>query len=194
MATRDWRESCLNILSHVAVSSLPIESDGDDESVISVSPGVGCFFTDNIRSTPHIFENYLRLLRSVPQMILFIQLRYVRLPFVDRSKRLKVKLYGHIYHLTATFGYAERKNQCLYRDVLLLAKELYQIPIPERENQMRFILGNEEILLRQPSDRFLVQRVLLHLYSLQKTLSRNQSIDIGINAQNTIRIGIIAEL
>jgi hypothetical protein len=44
-------------------------------------------------------------------------MEYARIPIVDISRRLKVRMYGsaerRVYHITACYGYSEHKIQLL---------------------------------------------------------------------------------
>jgi K+ transporter len=186
-----------NVLTNVPLSSISnkIElNNNENEFPISVTPGVGCFLTHSCRQSPHVFESYVRLVRSVPQMIIFVRIQYARVPFIDREKRLLIKLYGDIYHISATFGYAETKKKSVYEDILLLGKELYQLPIPSTENKITFFIPNQIIVISKKGWKSWISRWPLYLYSIQKSLVPRQSINIRMSTKNTIQIGIIAEL
>jgi hypothetical protein len=81
-------------------------------------------------------------------MIIFLHIQYVRVPFIDRNKRLVIKLYGGIYHISATFGYAETEKKSVYSDILLLAKELYELPIPSIETKITFFYSKYDYASR----------------------------------------------
>ena len=177
------------------INQLPIESISNSiENSLILTPGIACFLTRQSRNTPHIFENYIRLTHSLPQLILFLRIQYARIPFVEKDKRLFIKLYGNIYHITATFGYAQTKNQSIFNDILLLAKQLYHLPIPENESQITFYLPNQIIKISRKGYQSYLKRWPLYLYSFQKKLIHNQYVNININSKNIIYIGIIAEL
>jgi hypothetical protein len=127
-------------------------------------------------------------------MVIFLRIQYARIPFIDREKRLLIKLYGDIYHISATFGYAETKNKSVYDDILVLAKELYQLPIPSTDKKLTFFLPNQTILISKKGWKSWMSRWPLYLYSIQKKLVPSESINIRMNPKNTIQIGIIAEL
>jgi len=190
-------EDHFNLLTNVPLRTISnkIEfSSLENERLISVTPGVGCFLTDNSDQTPHVFESYIRLARNIPQMIIFLRIQYARIPFIHPEKRLLIKLYGDIYHITARFGYAERKNKSIYNDILLLSKQLYQLPIPLNEKQITFFLPNQIIIILNKGWKSSFSRWPLYLYSIQKKLIQNKLINIKINPKNTIQIGIIAQL
>jgi K+ transporter len=126
-------------------------------------------------------------------MIIFLRVQYARIPFVEKEKRLLIKLYGDIYHISATFGYGETKKKSVYSDILLLAKELYQLPIPSNINQFTFFIPNQIIIIPTKGWKSWINRWPLYLYSIQKSLVPRES-NIKFNPKNTIQIGIIAEL
>lgn len=180
-----------SVVTDVSFSSADTLSEG---TPASITPCVGCFLTHNRRRTPHVFENYIRLLHSIPKKIIFLRIQFARIPFVPREKRLLIKLYGDIYHISATFGYAEKKNKSVYEDILLLAKELYQLPIPLLESQITFFISNQTILIGKKGLFSFINRWPLHIYSIQKKLINRESSMIRINPKNTIQIAILAQL
>jgi K+ transporter len=188
------RFSIIRNLSLKTISNEIELNSRENERSISVTPGVACFLTDKNRQSPDVFENYIRLVRSMPQSIIFIRIQYGRVPFIDREKRLLIKLYGNIYHITARFGYAETKNKNVYSDILLLAKELYQFPIPLIENEITYFIPNQIIYLSKQGWKTFIPKSILFLYSIQKKLVPIQSTYIQINPRNTILIGTIDEL
>lgn len=183
----------LALTSEEDINEIELDTYSNERSV-SVTPCVGCFLTHNRRFTPHVFENYLRLLHSIPKSIIFLRIQHARVPFVKKDQRLLIKLYGPIYHISATFGYAETRKQSIYEDILLLAKELYQIPIPSNENEITFFTSNQTIQISKRGLRSYLNRWPLYIYSIQKSLISGENINIRINPKNTIQIGTIAEL
>ena len=189
----------LSVLTTVPIPSAENRNDIEldmysNERSVSVTPCFGCFLTHNRRYTPHVFENYLRLLHSIPKFIIFLRIKHARIPFVKKDQRLLIKLYGHIYHISATFGYAETRKKSIYEDILLLAKELYQIPIPSNENEITFFISNQTIQIGKKGFSSYINRWPLYIYSIQKSLISEENINIQINPKNTVQIGIIAEL
>ncbi len=187
--------NCFSVLTNVSLSSTQNSNEiQSDITPVSITPCVGCFLTNNRHYTPHVFENYIRLIRSIPKLIIFLRIQYARIPFIKKEKRLLIKLYGHVYHISATFGYAETKKTSIYNDILLLAKELYQIPIPIYENEITFFISNQTIQISKKGFYSWINRWPLYIYSIQKRLVNTENINIRINPKNTIQIGIIAEI
>lgn len=188
----------LNILNNLSFSFPSNRMEFTDSKVISIAPGIACFLTDDASQSPSIFESYLRLLRNVPQMIIFLRIEYVRIPYVNRARRLLIKSYGNMYHISARFGYAEQKSKCIYTDILLLAKNLYDLPIGEQSNQITYFLPNQIILFATDKNRKFFcrwcSRCPLYLYAIQKSLLSRQSINIRIDPSHTVFISILAEL
>lgn len=162
---------------------------------LSVVPGLGCFLTENSRQSPMLFEIYLRLLRNIPQLIIFLQIEYLSIPFVQREKRLIVKSYGeNLFHLKCRIGFGETKRTSIYEDILLLAKELHQLAIPEDEKQITYFVPNDFIRRQSPSRRSLPSLLLvpvLSFYSFQKSLLPRKTINIHINPKQTLHFGIL---
>ena len=162
---------------------------------LSVVPGLGCFLTENSRQSPMLFEIYLRLLRNIPQLIIFLQIDYLSIPFVDREKRLIVKTYGeNLFHLKCRIGFGEKKRTSIYEDILLLAKELHQLAIPDDEKQITYFIPNDFIRRKSTSTRSLPSLLLvpvLSFYAFQKSLLPRKTINIHINPNQTLHFGIL---
>ena len=161
---------------------------------ISVVPYVGCFLTDSLCETPDVFEDSLRLLHSRGRLLIFVKIEYLRIPRVSKEKRLRIKFYDEIYSIRARFGYAEKDAPSLYEDILLLAKELYHLPIPTDENQLTIFLSHQTIRLRKRNLLSSIWTIPFRIYSLEKSLVNQHSNQIRINPTNTIQLGTIIEL
>jgi hypothetical protein len=81
-------------------------------------------------------------------MIIFLRIEYAHFPVDAEDKRLFMKLYGDIFHISANFGYAEFKSEkkyTVYNDILILTKELDQLPVPESQRKVTFFISNPTI-------------------------------------------------
>lgn len=161
---------------------------------ISIVPYVACFLTDSLDETPDVFEDSLRLLHSRGRLLIFVKIEFVRVPRVTKAKRLRIKFYDEIYSIRARFGYAEKDDQSLFEDILLLAKELFHLPIPTDENQVTIFLSHQTIRLRKRNLPAAIWTIPFRIYSLEKSLVNPQSNLIRINPTNTIQLGTIVEL
>lgn len=73
-------ENRFSLLTNVPFTS--VENNSNEISLeeynnsrsVSVTPCIGCFLTHNRRYTPHIFENYIRLLHSIPKLTIFLRI------------------------------------------------------------------------------------------------------------------------
>ncbi|CAF0977134.1 unnamed protein product [Didymodactylos carnosus] len=161
---------------------------------VSITPGIGCFITHNNKRTPYVFENFIELMHSIPQVIIFLQIQYARIPVVSIQQRLLVKLYGEsIYHITARFGYSENDKN-LYDDVLILARNLYQIPISDDEMKVTFFISNQTVNVSTKGWKSWIRRWPLYLYSVLKALYPGEAINIQLPLENTVYIGTLSEL
>ena len=175
-------------------TSLSVEERQRGSGPISIVPYVGCFLTDSLDETPDVFEDSLRLLHSRGRLLIFVKIEFVRVPRVAKEKRLRIKFYDEIYSIRARFGYAEKDDQSLFEDILLLAKELYHLPIPTDENQVTIFLSHQTIRLRKRNLLAAIWTLPFRIYSLEKSLVNPQSNLIRINPTNTIQLGTIMEL
>ncbi|CAF1102292.1 unnamed protein product [Didymodactylos carnosus] len=161
---------------------------------VSVTPGIGCFITHDNKRTPHVFENFIQLMHSIPQVIIFLKIQYARIPVVSIQQRLLVKLYGEsVYHITARFGYSENDKN-LYDDVLILARNLYQIPISDDEMKVTFFISNQTVNVSTKGWKSWIRRWPLYLYSVLKALYPSEAINIQLPLENTVYIGTLSEL
>ena len=174
-------------------TSLSLEQRPGDRP-ISIVPYVGCFLTDSLAETPDVFEDSLRLLYSRGRLLIFVKIEFVRVPRVAKEKRLRIQFYDEIYSIRARFGYAEKDDQSLFEDILLLAKELYHLRIPTDENQVTIFLSHKTIRLRKRNLLAAIWTLPFRIYSLEKSLVNPQSNLIRINPTNTIQLGTILEL
>ncbi|CAF1268662.1 unnamed protein product [Rotaria magnacalcarata] len=96
-----------------------------------IAPGVGCFLTTSKKHTPYVFENFLSRMHAIPQVVIFLQIQFVKIRTIENnSKRIIVKSYTkNIFHITAFYGYSE--NRIKPHDILLPALTLYNVPIPD---------------------------------------------------------------
>ncbi|CAF0908636.1 unnamed protein product [Didymodactylos carnosus] len=191
--------------SHIAIiphqrqvsldSDLRISSQNSliNQEQLNIMSGLGCFLTNSRKYTPHVFESFLRRTHIIPQTIIFLKIEYARIPVVDDDKRLLVKIYGEtIYHITAIFGYSESYINLF--NVLKLARILYNVPVPEQESDITFFMSNETIAVLTRGWKSWIRRWPLYIYRLMKSLYPGVSLNIELAPENTIIIGILAEL
>jgi KUP system potassium uptake protein len=158
-----------------------------------ITPGVGCFLTTSKKYTPHVFENFLFRMHAVPQVVIFLQVEFAKTSTVENEKRIIVRAYGeNIYHITALYGYSE--NQIQPFDILLLARTLFGVPIPDDEMKITLFMGNEKIKVSTIGWRSWIRRWPLFIYAILKSLYPGAAMNIKINPENTIHVGILAKL
>jgi KUP system potassium uptake protein len=158
-----------------------------------ITPGVACFLTTSKKHTPHVFENFISRVHAVPQVIIFLQVEFAKSPIVKNEKRLIVRAYGeNIYHITALYGYSE--NQIQPFDILLLARNLFQVPIPDDEMKITLFDTHEHIKVSTVGCISWIRRWPLYIYSIMKSLYPGAAMNIKYNPENTIHVGILARL
>ncbi len=158
-----------------------------------VTPGVGCFLTTSKRYTPYVFENFLSRMHAHQHILIFLKLEYARMPNIDDDQRLIVRVFGtNIYHITAIFGYAET-NINLF-SILHLAQQLYDVPMEKNESTITFFLPNETIHVNTNGWKSWFRRWPLYIYSIIKNLYPGMPLNLKAVPENTIKVGILADL
>jgi KUP system potassium uptake protein len=183
-----------------AASSLhiPIECGSSNQAMNNtipavITPGVGCFLTRSTKHTPHVFENFLFHMHSVPQLIIFLQIEHKKMSKMKNSERLKIKQYGeNIFHISAFYGYSEYRIQP--HEILALARAEYNIPVPADTTRVTIFVPNESIKVSTTGWRTWFRRWPLYLYSILKSIYPGAEVNIKLEAESTINIGIVAKL
>jgi potassium uptake protein len=158
-----------------------------------ITPGVGCFLTTSKKYTPHVFENFLFRMHAVPQVIIFLQIEFAKTSTVKNEKRIIVRAYGeNIYHITALYGYSENRIQPF--QILLLARTLFQVPIPDDEMKVTLFVAHEKIKVSTIGCTSWIRRWPLFIYSIMKSLYPGVAMNIKLNPENTVHVGILAKL
>lgn len=173
-----------------------IENNDEDE-LTEVKPiitrGVGCFLTISKRYTPYVFENFLNQMNAHQEILIFLKLDYARMPNIDDDQRLIIRVFGrNIYHITSIFGYAET-NINLF-NILQLAQELYDLPIINDRSKITIFLPNETIHVNTNGWKTWYRRWPLYIYSILKSLYPGMPLNLTSIPENTIKVGILADL
>jgi K+ transporter len=178
--------------------NIPLEFNQTDsttnESIPAViTPGVGCFLTTSKKHTPHVFENFLFHMHSVPQLIIFLQIEHTKMSFIKDRDRFKVKQYGeNIFHITALFGYSEYRIKPY--EILVLARATHNIPVPDDAKKVTIFVPNEAIKVSTVGWRSWFRRWPLYLYSILKSIYPGVAVNIKLDPESTISIGILAKI
>jgi hypothetical protein len=194
-------QSQVHLIKNVRVTSpfhIPIEFERTDtatDDIISavITPGVGCFLTTSRKHTPHVFENYLFHMHSVPQLIIFLQIEHRKISTIKNSERLKVKQYGeNIFHITAFYGYSEYRIKPY--EILALARADYNVSVPADTKRVTIFVPNEVIKVSTTGWRSWFRRWPLYLYSILKSIYPGVAVNIKLKPESTVSIGILAKL
>jgi potassium uptake protein len=194
-------QSQVQLVENVPVASqfrIPMESEqthgGTCDTIPAViTPGVSCFLTRSTKHTPHVFENFLYHLHSVPQVIIFLKIEHTKVSTMIDSERLKIKQYGeNIFHITAAYGYSENRIQPF--EILALARDEYNIPVPADTKKVTIFVSNEAIKVSTKGWKTWFRRWPLYLYSLLKGLYPGLGVSLKLRPESTVSIGIVAKL
>ncbi len=163
------------------------------ENKIITTRGVGCFLATSKKYTPYVFENFLCRMHAYQQIIIFLKLEYARTPNIQDDQRLIIRVFGrNIYHITAIFGYAET-NINLF-SILQLAERLYHFPITQDQTEITFFLPNQTIHVNTRGWKSWLRRWPLYIYSFLKNLYPGIPLNLKSIPENTIQVGILADL
>ncbi len=159
----------------------------------TITPGVGCFLTTSKRYTPYVFENFVSRMNAHQNILIFLKVEYARMPNIDDDQRLIVRVFGqNIYHITSIFGYDET-NINLF-NILQLAQQLYDVPITKNQSEITFFLPDETIRVNTIGWKSWLRRWPLYIYSILKTLYPGMALNFRTVPENTIKVGILADL
>lgn len=185
-------------LPKISSLNIPMEfesTDGttDDTIPAVITPGVGCFLTKSRKHTPHVFENFLNHMHSLPQLIIFLQIEHTKTSSIKKSQRLKIKQYGeNIFHITALYGYSEYRIKP--HEILTLARTDYNVPVPNDTKKVTIFVPNESIKVSTTGWKTWIRRWPLYLYSILKSLYPGAAVNIKLKPESTVSIGILAKL
>jgi K+ transporter len=194
-------QSKVQLIENVPVTSslhIPIEFElkervMDDIIPAVITPGVGCFLTSSKKHTPHVFENFLFHMHSVPQLIIFLQIEHIKISTIKNSERLKIKQYGeNIFHITALYGYSEYRIKPY--QILSLARNQFNVPVPIDTKRVTIFVPNESIKVSTIGWKSWFRRWPLYLYSILKSIYPGVAANIKLNPESTVSIGILAKL
>lgn len=76
-------------------------------------PGLCVFYCDLEDDVPPLIRHYLRNVRSLHRTIVFLSLKYAKMPKVPEAERFKISTcggYTGLYKCVALYGYGENKN------------------------------------------------------------------------------------
>ena len=191
-------QSQVHLIQNVPAASphkIPIEFDQSKNDSIPavITPGVGCFLTRSTKHTPHVFENFLFHMHSVPQLIIFLKIEHTKNSTIKNSERLKIKQYGeNIFHITALYGYSEYRIRPF--EILTLARAEYNIPVPDDAKKVTIFVPNEAIKVSTVGWKSWFRRWPLYLYSILKSIYPGIGVNIKLDPESTVNIGILAKL
>jgi K+ transporter len=158
-----------------------------------ITPGVGCFLTTTRKYTPYVFENFLCCMHANQKILIFLKIDYARMPYIHDDQRLIIRLFSkNVYHITSIFGYAETNIDLI--SIIHLAQRLYDVPIEKNETNITFFLPNETIHVNTKGWKSWLRRWPLYIYSLLKTLYPGMPLNFKSVPENTIQVGILADL
>jgi len=81
---------------------------------VTTVPTMGIFITNSSAHTPHHFENFISNFHAFPQVLIFLNIKILKVPKIMPDNRLKIKVLDtNIYLVNASYGYTDRKENIL---------------------------------------------------------------------------------
>jgi len=134
---------------------------------VSIAPIVGVFVTDKKYRTPSTFELYLKRTASLPEVVIFLNLKKKHIPSVEDKDRFQLTAIvpGKVFYLTISLGFSETMGSMVIPSFILSGTSC----LPQ-------INDIEKITLFAPAETikvvstFLPLRLVLLAYMVMKAL------------------------
>jgi len=171
-------------------------SVGADETVIvfqnkpitvARTPGLGIFTASSLQNTPLTFENFIRSLKFLPSILLFVKVEKVRIAHLASHQRYVVKQYpGDVYSMRIFVGFAERLPN-LFREV----KEVMELGLVPKVDPANIIaVDGVELVDISKQHSFLKRAVLLLYEQLKSAFPQSYAKNMELDREQTLRIDI----
>jgi KUP system potassium uptake protein len=165
---------------------------------VSRLPGIGMFYNESGFGVPLAFKHFVQHFPAVPQILIFINIRSLTIPFVGEDDRLAVERvsdYHGCYRVTARYGYMENVSQGK-EFVTKMIEAIHKID-PDNEDlseslnnekRVTYVLGRQSI---QPKpNSFLLKRALISSYVFLDNISRQLYGNWNIPIDDVVDVGM----
>ena len=165
---------------------------------VSRLPGIGMFYNPAGFGVPLTFEHFVQHFPAVPQILIFISIRPLAIPYVGEDDRLavtKVRDYHGCYRVIARYGYMEEVSQG-EGFVAKMIETIRKID-PDHEGlsessnsgkHITYVIGRQSIQPR-PNSSFL-KRALINFYVFLESISRELYRNWNIPIDDVIEVGM----
>lgn len=165
---------------------------------VSRLPGIGLFYNPSGFGIPLTFEHFVQHFPAVPQILIFISIRPLAIPYVGEGDRLvvtKIKDYHGCYRVIARYGYMEDVSQG-EEFVTKMIETIRKID-PDHEGlsessnpgkHITYVIGRQSI---QPKpDSSSLKRSLINFYVFLENISREIYGNWKIPIDDVIDVGM----
>ena|SRR5581483_3991800 len=151
----------------------------DSEFQVSRLPGIGMFYNEAGFGVPLAFKHFVQHFPAIPQVLIFISIRPLAIPYVGEEDRLvvnKVSNYHGCYRVIARYGYMEDVSQgedFVTKMIETIRKiDLDHESLSESLNgkHITYVLSRQSI--RPKPNSYLLKRAMINFYVFLENISR----------------------
>src|ERR1051325_10971816 len=181
----------LNVKSQTNVLQL-----ADSKFHVSRLPGIGMFYNEAGFGVPLAFKHFVQHFPAVPQVLIFVSIRPLAIPYVGEDDRLVVKRvsdYHGCYRIIARYGYMEDVSQG-EEFVTKMIEAIRKIDPDESLSEsltgkhITYVLNRQSI--RPEPNSFLLKRILINFYIFLENISRQLYGNWDIPIEDVIDVGM----
>jgi len=149
---------------------------------------MGVFLTPIQHKVPRAFTNFVSRVHVVPEVIVFLTVKFEKKPFVEPQHSLAVKSYGEtLYRVIARKGYLETRVNV--DQIITEATRRSLLPSPD---YFTYFLNTENISVKKR--RNFITYLVYSISSLFKTTFKGRSTKLITPVESTIEVGVQATL
>jgi len=151
---------------------------------------VGIFLCHDKKKTPTVFTNTITKLHSLPEIVVFLTVESLSIPFVSDENRMKIKDYGNnIYRIVLKYGYAEGKAK--------VAADLLHLDHPEgpqlhiKDYEVVYFLNRMQVKVKSRNPFI---QIFYGIYASLKSIYSGTPNNILLPLSNVVEVGIIVPI
>jgi K+ transporter len=135
--------------------------------------GVGVFFVNSSVGVPRYLTKFTKTLTVLPEIIVFVSIKYYRVPFVSEKHRISsYMLHENVFRIVARYGFFEKKVVLPQLIALAVKKYNFQIPstlaLSSDTHHDNVIISQNDVMIGTTEDSQVEQK------SIQEPISSPQ--------------------
>ncbi|CAG8622604.1 1225_t:CDS:2 [Funneliformis mosseae] len=190
--TKEMNFGEIKIRKDVNKSQIRLASSGFQ---VSRLPGIGMFYNEVGFGVPLTFRHFIQHFPAVPQILIFITIRPVAIPYVGDDDRLvvrKVSNYDGCYNIIARYGYMEKISQG-QEFVKKMLESIHKFDpthegLLEKSNHVTYVVGQQH--LHPKLNASWLKRLLIYCYVFLVNNSRQLYGNWNIPIEDVVDVGM----